>query len=116
MPKVQNVAYSDGSIGREIVKGTPPPAQTIGATYSIIQINSGYNWINPDDTYAYNVTTKTVEKLSFLQTLNTALGTQLSPTEYRSLILLHEFRHVLGAPTETDLVEFNKEIVSNCLQ
>jgi hypothetical protein len=91
----------------------PPPAQEIQGA---VELNTAFNWLNPEALTVLNVTTGQNEVVDFVAATNQALGTALTRFNISPLIILHEFRHVLGAPQETDPIGFNRSIVKNCIE
>lgn len=100
---------------------TPAPAQALPASRStgfpgVIYVNSNFNWGAPENVPALNVSNGTWLYMNYQQMVAGLIGrTALSTSDYHALLLLHEFRHVLGAPQESDPAKFNKEIAEKCL-
>ena len=103
--------------GLQIVNGTPPPAESIAQT-STIKVNYSYNWANLASVTATNITTGGSVVIDYLAIINGAIGTNMSAGNLSNLILLHELKHVRGAPQESqdEFNKFNREIYDKCIK
>jgi hypothetical protein len=114
--KLQVQSDADGNVA--IVSGTQPPAQAAGRT---IQVNYDYNWVDFSKVIATNITTGQSQLFNYLAAVNFNLGTNMSSSDFSSLLLLHEFRHTPSggnAPQETQdqFKDFNTAIYNNCIR
>jgi hypothetical protein len=57
------------------------------------------------------------EFTEFVKAVGNELGvSDLTSGVYTALVLLHEFKHVLGAPQERNLLAYNKPTFENCIR
>ncbi len=119
LDKAQIVYRDLGTIRVENVEGgttilpEPTPARTGRGR---IELSTQFNWLFPDSVSVINTTTGQRETLDYQGRVNAALGSSLTGPEVVALVLIHEFRHLRGAPLESNFVEFNTEILNNCIK
>jgi hypothetical protein len=97
------------------VPNEPPPAKQDGKT---ITANYDYNWFNFSSVTAFNVTTRKTQAFDYLGAINAHWGTSMTTYDFSALLLLHEFKHALGAPQESadEAKGFNMSIYTDCIK
>jgi len=95
-----------------------PTAYTVG---NLITINIDSGYVLPSQTVVFvgnENNQATTINLAQITSIGLGLNEVMSTGDYQSLIMLHEFKHVLGAPQETpaQVVPYNRSIWDECLR
>jgi hypothetical protein len=116
---MMQVRTVDGTV--EFLPNSPAHAQTIdngtgGPNRFVIEINLSANWFDPSRTSVFNVTTGRTQTVNLQRAIGDSIGRPgLTGVEFRTLTILHEFKHVLGAPQEGSNSTYNRDIADKCL-
>jgi len=83
-----------------------------------IQVNENLYWHNPQNSPARNVETGHIAPFDWVGAISNLIERPLSTDQFRTGVVLHELRHVLGAPQETSAnrAKYNQEIYDSCLK
>jgi hypothetical protein len=110
-----NLQVSSTRAGLQPTLNTPPPAEVNGFGTAIL-INTAYNWSNFSQVTATVKATGKTTNFDYLAGVNGILGSNMTSDQLATLIVLHELRHLRGAPQETSTRTFNLPILQDCIQ